>query len=65
VFVLLRNKVAHGEIEPFISDPSDYDPNAKKLASEHKAKMRKFVSEWYNTTPDVQEGRTRKHQWPK
>lgn len=65
MFVLLRNKVAHGEIEPLISDLSDYDPNAKKLATEHEAKMRKFVSEWYNTAPDVQEGRIRKHHWPK
>jgi hypothetical protein len=56
-FVHLRNKVAHGEIEPFISDLSDYDPAAEKLANEHESKMRKFVSEWYNTAPDVQEGR--------
>ena len=55
-FVRLRNKVAHGEIEQFISDLSDYDPAAERLANEHEGKMRKFVSEWYNTAPDVQEG---------
>jgi len=64
-FVRLRNKVAHGEIEQFISDLSDYDPAAEQLANEHEAKMRKFVSEWYNTAPDVQEGHIRKHQWKK
>jgi len=62
-FVRLRNKVAHGEIERFISDLSDYDPAAEKLAKQHECKMREFVSEWYNTAPDVQEGRIRKHQW--
>lgn len=65
MFVALRNKVAHGEIEPFISDLSDYDPNAEKLATEHETKMRNFVSEWYNSAPDVQEGHIRKHRWPK
>jgi hypothetical protein len=64
-FVRLRNKVAHGEIEQFISDLSDYDPAAEKLANEHEAKMRTFVSEWYNTAPDVQDGHIRKHQWKK
>lgn len=62
-FVRLRNKVAHGEIDGLISDLSDYDPAAEQLANQHEAKMRKFVSEWYNTAPDVQEGHIRKHQW--
>jgi hypothetical protein len=62
-FVRLRNKVAHGEIDQLISDLSDYDPAAEQLANEHEAKMRKFVSEWYNTAPDVQEGHIRKHKW--
>ncbi len=56
-------RTAHGEIERFISDLSDYDPAAEKLAKQHECKMREFVSEWYNTAPDVQEGRIRKHQW--
>src|SRR6185312_285263 len=62
-FVRLRNKVAHGEIENFISDISDYDPAAEQLANQQESKMRRFVSEWYNTAPDVQDGHIRKHRW--
>jgi hypothetical protein len=62
-FVRLRNKVAHGEIENFISDISDYDPAAEQLANQQESKMRRFVSEWYNTVPDVQDGHIRKHRW--
>lgn len=63
-FVELRNKVAHGEITHLVRDLSDYDPDAARLASEQDAKMRHFISEWYNTAPDVQEGHIRNHQWP-
>ncbi len=63
-FVRPRNKVAHGEIDALhIVDLSDYDAIAEKLANEHEAKMRRFVAEWYNTAPDVQEGHMRKHKW--
>jgi len=63
-FVELRNKVAHGEIGHFVRDLSDYDPDAARLATEQDSKMRHFVSEWYNTAPDVQEGHIRNHRWP-
>ncbi len=63
-FVELRNKVAHGEISHLVSDLSDYDPDAVKLAAEQDSKMRHFVSEWYNTAPDVQEGHIRRNRWP-
>lgn len=63
-FVQLRNKVAHGEISQLVSDLSDYDPSAEELARGQDNKMRHFLSEWYNTAPDVQEGHIRNHQWP-
>lgn len=63
-FVELRNKVAHGEITHLVSDLSDYDPDAARLAAEQDSKMRHFVSEWYNTAPDVQGGHIRKNRWP-
>ncbi len=63
-FVELRNKVAHGEIAHFVSDLSDYDPAAAQLATAQVEKMRHFVSEWFNTAPDVQEGHIRKNRWP-
>jgi hypothetical protein len=63
-FVELRNKVAHGEITHLVRDLSDYDPDAARLAAEQDSKMRHFVSEWYNTAPDVQEGHIRNHRWP-
>jgi hypothetical protein len=63
-FVELRNKVAHGEIANFVSTLSDYDPGAKEFAAEQEEKMRKFVSEWFNTAPDVQDGHIRDNRWP-
>jgi hypothetical protein len=63
-FVDLRNKVAHGEIGHLITDLSDYDPSAARLADEQEARMRRFVSEWFNTAPDVQEGHIRGNRWP-
>ncbi len=63
-FVEIRNKIAHGEIAHLVSDLSDYDPSAEQIATEQETKMRKFVSEWFNTAPDVQEGHIRKNQWP-
>jgi hypothetical protein len=63
-FVELRNKVAHGEITHLVTDLSDYDPEAARMAAEQESKMRHFVSSWYNTAPDVQDGRIRKNRWP-
>src|SRR5579875_634732 len=59
----LRNKVAHGEIAHLVRTLSDYDPGAKELAAAQELKMRKFVSEWFNTAPDVQEGHIQDHRW--
>ena len=63
-FVELRNKVAHGEIKHLIKDLSDFDPIAAQLAMDQESKMRRFVSEWFNTAPDVQQGYIRDYQWP-
>lgn len=63
-FVELRNKVAHGEITHFVNTLSDYDPNAAQVPGEQESKMRHFVSEWFNTAPDVQEGHIRQNRWP-
>ena len=60
----LRNKVAHGEISHLVNDLSDYDPIAALMAAEQEGKMRHFVSEWFNTAPDVQDGHIRKNRWP-
>jgi len=51
-----RNKVAHGEITHLVTDVSDYDSSAEHMAADQESKMRLFVSEWFNTAPDVQEG---------
>ena len=64
VFVELRNKIAHGEILELVDELSDYDPSAEQMATDQETKMRLFVSEWFNTGPDVQEGYIRNNQWP-
>jgi hypothetical protein len=43
---------------------SGYDPGAKQLAAAQEVKMRKFVTEWFNTAPDVQQGHIKDHRWP-
>lgn len=63
-FVEVRNKIAHGEITHLVNDLSDYDPSAEHIATDQGSKMRKFVSEWFNTAPDVQEGHIRNNRWP-
>lgn len=64
-FVYMRNKIAHGDISYLVSDLADYDPEAERMADEHEEKMRRFVSEWFNTAPDVQEGHIVNNRWPK
>jgi hypothetical protein len=39
-------------------------PALKQKAADQETKMRRFVSEWFNTAPDVQEGHIRKNRWP-
>jgi len=62
-FVELRNKIAHGEIAHLVTGLSDYDPSAEQMAADQETKMRLFVSEWFNTAPDVQEGYIRNNHW--
>jgi hypothetical protein len=63
-FVEMRNKVAHGDVAHLVSDLSDCDSDAEKIADAQALRMRKFVSEWFNTAPDVQEGHIRNNRWP-
>jgi hypothetical protein len=63
-FVQARNKIAHGEIAHLVNGLSDYDPSAEQIATDQGLKMRKFVSEWFNTAPDVQEGHILNNRWP-
>jgi hypothetical protein len=63
-FVEYRNKIAHGEITHLVTDLSDYDPGAEQMAADQEAKMQRFISEWFNTAPDVQEGHVRGNRWP-
>ena len=64
-FVHMRNKIAYGDITHLVSDFTDYDPEAERIADEHEEKMRKLVSEWFNTAPDVQDGHIVNSRWPK
>jgi hypothetical protein len=61
-FVELRNKIAHGEITHLVTALSDYDPSVEQMAADQENKMRQFVSEWFNTAPDVQEGHIRRNR---
>ncbi|MGH9732710.1 MAG: hypothetical protein ACRD4A_13525 [Candidatus Acidiferrales bacterium] len=63
-FVELRNKVAHGEINHLVNTLSDYDSGAEQMAADQELKMRSFVSKWFNTAPDVQDGHIRNNLWP-
>ena len=63
-FVEMRNKIAHGDVILLVTNLSDYDPGAERIADEQGRKMRNFVSEWFNTAPDVQEGHIRNNRWP-
>jgi len=51
-------------LRTFVNDLSDYDPGAERIADEQALKMRKFVSEWFNTAPDVRDGHIRNNRWP-
>lgn len=63
-FVDRRNKVAHGDIAPILQDLADYDPRAEAEAFDQVTKAQRFVVEWFNAAPDVQEGRIVNHRWP-
>jgi len=63
-FVERRNKVAHGEISDMIKDIVDYDPKAEVEALDQLKKGDRFIVEWFNTAPDVQECRIQNYRWP-
>jgi hypothetical protein len=63
-FIERRNKVAHGEVLPMLSTLSDYDAKAEQEALDQILKGQRFIIEWFNTAPDVQEGLIVNHQWP-
>ena len=64
VFVARRNRVAHGEVLPMLKTLSDYDIRAEEEALDQVSKAQKFVIEWFNGAPDVQEGSIANHRWP-
>jgi hypothetical protein len=43
---------------------TDYDPVAELEALDQLTKANHFLVEWFNTTPDVQEGPISNHFWP-
>jgi len=63
-FVTLRNKVAHGEIFHMFQTLTDYDQSAEDEALDQLAKSQRFVVDWFNSAPDVQEGHIQNHRWP-
>ena len=64
LFVERRNKVAHGDVVHLLSDLSDYDAKAEAEALDQIQKAQRFVVEWLNTAPDVQERHIANHRWP-
>lgn len=63
-FVSRRNKVAHGNVLELIRDLSDYCDNAEEEALDQLDKAERFLVEWFNAAPDVQERKIRNHRWP-
>jgi hypothetical protein len=64
LFVERRNKVAHGDVMHMIATLSDYDAKAEDEALDQILKAQRFVVEWFNTAPDVQERHIANHRWP-
>jgi hypothetical protein len=63
-FVARRNKVAHGEIFSMFRNLTDYDPSAEHEALDQLGKSQRFVVDWFNGAPDVQECHIQNHRWP-
>jgi hypothetical protein len=63
-FVERRNKVAHGEISDMVKNITDYDPKAEVEAFDQLDKGDRFIVEWFNTEPDVQESHIQNYRWP-
>jgi len=64
LFIDRRNRVNHGEVLSMLTTLSDYDGTAEDEALDQITKAQKFVIEWFNASPDVQEGRIVNHRWP-
>lgn len=68
-FLRLRNGIAHGNVEGIIDISRegfalDYSQKARELALEHLNRADRFVLEWFNTAPDVQQYCIRNGCWP-
>jgi hypothetical protein len=63
-FVRRQNKVVHGDFSSLIRRLSEYDPIAESEALDQVLKAERFVVEWFNTAPDVQDGHIQNHEWP-
>jgi hypothetical protein len=67
-FVDLRNRVAHGNLRGIVglehTGTPDYSSQGRLAALNQLKKAEAFVMEWYNTAPDVQEGKIVHHRWP-
>jgi hypothetical protein len=64
LFVQRRNKVAHGEVIPMLKTLSDYDATAEEEAFDQVTKAHRFIVDWFNSAPDVQDGLIVDHKWP-
>jgi hypothetical protein len=66
-FVALRNRVAHGNIgglAEFAGSLVEYLPDAEAEARWQVDVAKRFVVDWFNTSPDVQGGAIHNHRWP-
>jgi hypothetical protein len=68
-FLRLRNQIAHGRLDGIVDLAAhgfalDYSDEARALALSHLNKTDRFVLDWFNTSPDVQQRRIRRGRWP-
>ena len=67
-FIELRNRIAHGNLTGIVGFENrgtpDYSQQARTIALKHLLKAERFVIEWYNTSPDVQQRKIIRHRWP-
>lgn len=64
VFVRRRNETAHGNVSDVIRTLSDYDPDAESAALDQLGKASRFICDWFNSSPDVQQKRIKNNAWP-
>lgn len=67
-FVVLRNQLAHGNLESVIEfkagGATDYNADARLVALDQINKSQAFEVEWFNTAPDIQNGLVKRRRWP-